>query len=57
MPETAGSTTIDVGTSPNNQLASLIPTFDPATDSVEPWTQKIELLTQVWPEGRLAESF
>ena len=54
MPETAGSTTIDVGTSPNNQLASLY-TFDPATDSVEQWTQKIELLTQVWPEGRLGE--
>ena len=55
MPETAGSTTVDVGNASNNQLASLIPVFDPATDSVEQWTQKIELLTQVWPAGRLGE--
>lgn len=33
----------------------MIPTFDPTTDNVEQWSQKIELLTQVWPESRLSE--
>lgn len=37
------------------QLSTLIPTFDPATDNVEQWAQKIELLTHVWPEGKLNE--
>ena len=56
MPETAGSTTLGAGTSTSNsQLASLIPTFDPFVDNVEQRSQKIELLTQVWPEGRLGE--
>ena len=53
MPEASSS---DTGTSlAGNQLASLIPTFDPAIDNVEQWTHKIELLTQVWPEGKLGE--
>ena len=56
MPDSAGSTTLDTSaTGSSNQLASLIPTFDPSSDSVEQWTQKIELLTKVWPEGRLNE--
>ena len=47
---------MDVRTaSSENQLAALIPTFDPAVDNVEQWSQKIELLTQVWPESRLSE--
>lgn len=45
---------MDVGASGNN-LASLIPTFDPAVDNVEQWSQKIELLVTVWPETRLNE--
>ena len=56
MPESSASATLDVGTaSSGNQLAALIPTFDPAVDNVEQWSQKIELLTQVWPESRLSE--
>ena len=27
-----------------NQLAMLVPTFNPATDSVDTWTQKVEML-------------
>ena len=58
MPESSKhSSTIDLGASSSsgNQLAALIPTFDPATDSLEQWTQKIELLATVWPEGCLSE--
>ena len=56
MPESASSATVESGSAAaGNQLASLIPTFDPASDSVEQWSQKIELLTKVWPEGKLAE--
>lgn len=36
-------------------MSALIPSFDPAVDNVEQWSQKIELLTQVWPEGKLSE--
>ena len=56
MPESTSSATLESGTSSaSNQLSSLIPTFDPATDNVEQWSQKIELLTKVWPEGKLTE--
>ena len=35
-----------------NQLSSLVPSFDPTTDSVETWAQKIELLVGAWPETK-----
>ena len=38
-----------------NQLAQLVPTYDPGVDSVETWSQKIELLLRAWPENKLAE--
>ena len=53
MPDSAGSTTLDVGAAgSSNQLASLIPTFDPSTDSVEQcfgvaghlWTYKLLMM-------------
>ena len=37
------------------QLAQLVPTYDPGVDSVETWSQKIRLLLQAWPEGKLVE--
>lgn len=56
IPESSGTTTLGPGISlSGNQLAALIPTFDPSIDNVEQWSQKIELLTQVWPEGKLGE--
>ena len=33
----------------------MIPTFDPATDSVEVWAQKVELLSKVWPADKISE--
>ena len=54
MPEGASTTTLDTS-GQGTQLSTLIPTFDPATDNVEQWAQKIELLTHVWPEGKLNE--
>lgn len=38
-----------------NQLAQLVPSFDPATDSVEQWRQKIMLLLRAWPETTYTE--
>ena len=38
-----------------NQLASLVPTFDPATDNVEIWASKIELLQSAWPAEKMLE--
>ena len=39
----------------SNQLAMLVPSFDPASDSVETWTQKIEMLLVAWPRQKLDE--
>ena len=52
------STTPDpggLGTSIPNQLAMLVPTFDPAKDDLKTFTQKIELLTTAWPDNRYGE--
>eukprot|EP00435_Cladocopium_sp_Y103_P013861 s2131_g3.t1 len=37
------------------ELASLVPSFDPAVDSVEIWTSKVELLVTTWPTSKLSE--
>lgn len=39
----------------SNQLATLVPTFDPSKDDLEQYTQKVELLTEVWPAGKFNE--
>lgn len=39
----------------SNQLASLVPNFDPSTDSVEMWTSKVELLIEAWPATKFKE--
>ena len=38
-----------------NQLGLLVPTFDPAVDSVEIWSSKVELLLHTWPTGKVSE--
>ena len=38
-----------------NQLALLVPTFDPAVDNVEIWSSKVELLLHTWPTGKVSE--
>ena len=37
------------------ELASLVPSFDPATDNVDIWTSKVELLLATWPTTKLNE--
>ena len=39
----------------SNQLSSLVPTFDPATDNVEIWSNKVELLLLTWPSNKVQE--
>ena len=39
----------------SNQLASLVPTFDPATDDLQIYQQKVELVTAAWPRGKITE--
>ena len=40
--ETAGaSSTTDATNTVSTQLAMLVPSFDPASDSVDTWTQKV----------------
>ena len=50
-PEASSSTDGTV----NAQLAQLVPIFDPGTDSLEVWSQKVELLIQAWPTSKLQE--
>ena len=38
-----------------NQLAILVPTFDPAKDDVMVYSQKVQLVLQAWPDGRWTE--
>ena len=38
-----------------NQLAILVPTFDPAVDQVDIWASKVELLLATWPAGKVTE--
>ena len=54
--ETAGaSSTTDATNTVSTQLAMLVPSFDPASDSVDTWTQKVEMLMVAWPKTRLDE--
>ena len=38
-----------------NQLAILVPTFDPSKDDVQVFSQKVNLLLNAWPEGKYTE--
>ena len=58
MPTADGATASTgdtLGGTVSNSLTSLIPTFDPSTDSVEVWAQKVELLSKVWPGDKITE--
>ena len=52
---TAGGTTPAEGSGVSNQLAMLVPQFDPATDDVTVWSGKVELLLSTWPKDKLNE--
>ena len=54
MPETSAETSTSTENS-GFQLSQLVPSFDPAVDSVEAWGQKISILLAAWPPGKLQE--
>ena len=54
----AGTTTSGEGTGNGmvpNQLAMLVPSFDPGKDDLQIYQQKVELLCATWPENRFGE--
>ena len=46
---------MEVNTATSNHLANLVPTFDPAKDDLDQYTQKVELLSEIWPQGKINE--
>lgn len=54
MTSTTGTSSAELG-GVSNQLASLVPTFDPATDDVLMYQKRVELVLAAWPKGRLTE--
>ena len=50
---TAATTEPNAGVS--NQLASLVPTFNPASDDMTVYQQKVELVLAAWPKAKLTE--
>lgn len=38
-----------------SHLANLVPTFNPATDDLKAYSQKVQLLLRMWPEGKYTE--
>ncbi len=53
--ETAASTADGSGGFVPNQMAMLVPTFDPAKDDLTVYSQKVSLLLASWPEGKYNE--
>ena len=43
------------GQSSSNQMATLVPSFDPAKDDLEQYSQKVELLGEIWPASKYNE--
>ena len=53
MAETTGSERGDQQIT--NQLASLVPSFDPSKDDMQTYKQKVEIVLGAWPKGRITE--
>ena len=53
-PGQSAEASAEVGQVPNN-LSILVPSFDPAVDNVEIWTNKVELLLSAWPANKIQE--
>ena len=49
------TTSTEGGNQITSQLASLVPTFDPAKDDMRLYQQKVEILVAAWPKARLTE--
>ena len=55
MSSTEGAGSEGSGGGVSHQLATLVPTFDPAVDDVTTWSNKVELLLAAWPENKIVE--
>eukprot|EP00435_Cladocopium_sp_Y103_P041412 s1200_g11.t1 len=55
MSSTEGGGAEGTGGGVSHQLATLVPTFDPAVDDVTTWSNKVELLLTAWPENKIVE--
>ena len=55
MPEASDGAEGTSSTLVPNQLASLVPTFDPSKDDLTDYTKKVQLLMNMWPEGKWTE--
>ena len=53
MSETSGGEKSDQQIT--NQLASLVPSFDPAKDDMQTYKQKVEIVLGAWPKSRITE--
>eukprot|EP00435_Cladocopium_sp_Y103_P055989 s1015_g18.t1 len=53
MSEASGGAEIQGGIS--NQLATLVPSFDPSKDDLQVYQQKVQLVLSVWPQNRISE--
>ena len=53
MPE--GDASTGSGTGQSTYMSNLVPTFDPAKDDLEQYTQKVELLAEIWPSEKYNE--
>ena len=52
---TATAASTDGNTASSNHMATLVPTFDPSKDDLEQYTQKVELLSEIWPATKINE--
>ena len=50
-----GQAGTDGGGTISNQLALLVPSFDPASDNVDIWSSKVHLLLEAWPQTKILE--
>ena len=53
MSEASGGGETQVNIS--NQLASLVPNFDPSKDDLQMYQRKVEMVLSVWPEAKISE--
>ena len=51
----ASATGQDGSTLVPNQLATLVPSFNPATDDLQDYVKKVQLLVRMWPDGKWTE--
>lgn len=54
MSQNGGDST-EGNTATSTQMAMLVPSFDPSKDDLEQYTQKVELLSEIWPATKMNE--